>query len=71
MAELGWPDFIMLIKDPRGRRFWVFSDQIFFNDFITEFFKQKNVTQKPFGRKIFPGQVSKSFERQVNDLYKS
>ena len=29
------------IENPRGRRFWIFSDQIFCNDFITKFLNIK------------------------------
>ena len=57
------------MEDPRGRRFWIFSDQIFRNDFVTKFFNHKKSTERPYERKRFPGQVSKLFQRQVNNLY--
>ena len=51
-----------LIEDPWGRRFSIFSNRIFCSDFITRFFNMQKFTQRPYGRKRFPGQVSKSFE---------
>ena len=59
-----------LIEDPWGRRFWIFSKwNLFFIDFMTKFVRYKKFTQRPYGRKRFPGQVSKSFECWVNALY--
>ena len=43
-----WPNLAgqispCLIEDPRGHRFWVFSDQIFCSDFINTFFDIKGL----------------------------
>ena len=41
-----------LIKDPRGRRFWLFSDQIFCNEFIIEFSNIKSLLRDYTGSNV-------------------
>ena len=57
------------IEDPWGRRFWIFSNRIVCGDFITKFVDIKTFTQRPYGRKRFPGLLSKSIECRINALY--
>ena len=56
------------IKDPWGRRFPIFSNRIFCSDSITEFVNIKTWLRDSWRRKFFPGQVSKSFKCEVNNL---
>ena len=52
LAELGWPDFISTIEDPRGRRFWVLSDQIFCKNFENKFFNVKSLPRDHTGANV-------------------
>ena len=53
-----WPNLAgqmspWLFEDPRGRRFWAFLDQIFWNDFKTKFFNVKTLFRGHSDAKVF------------------
>ena len=58
-----------LIEDPWGHRFRIFSNRIFCSDFIAKFVNINTLLRDHTDANIFPGQVSKSFGSQINDLY--
>ena len=52
-----WPNLAgqispCLIGDPLGRRFWLFSDQIFCNDFKNQFFNIKSLLRDHTGADV-------------------
>ena len=52
-----WPNLAglispCLIEDPRGRHFWVFSDQIFCSDFLMKFFDRKSLLRDHTGANV-------------------
>ena len=66
-----WPNLAgqispCLIEDPRGRRFWIFSDQIFCNDFTTKFLKIKSLLRDHKGANVSLAKFqSRMFSRRL------